>query len=272
MAETSPSFKNPPVIETALGVMFSELNTWELRHFGLYWQKIKSELPKSEAQPPFHAMIEPAQSPPLDQHPSQPQIEFSEMPFPRCWYVSEDDSNLVQVQRDGFFYNWRKGKSATEYPRYKEHVRPGFIRQWKAFNEFLKEEGIGVPSVVQCEVSYINHIPKGEGWESAADWPSVFSVLAQPVQKFLPSIESGQLGFSYAMPDKSGRLRINMNHAVRSDDGKEVLVLRLTTRGRPKSSDTADILDWIDLGREWIVRGFSDFTTERMHKLWGRED
>jgi len=30
-------------------------------------------------------------------------------------------------------------------------------------------------------------------------------------------------------------------------------------------------MEWFDLGHEWIVKGFTDFTTEHMHEIWGRK-
>ena len=37
------------------------------------------------------------------------------------------------------------------------------------------------------------------------------------------------------------------------------------------SSKTEDVFNWLDLGRKWIVQGFTDFTTDEMHREWGLE-
>ena len=50
----------------------------------------------------------------------------------------------------------------------------------------------------------------------------------------------------------------------------EVLQLDVSATGRPTSSKTPDILEWLDLGREWVVKGFADFTTPEMHMKWRR--
>ena len=250
--------------------MFSELAAWQVQHFGLYFQKVRKEFDECKTQPPLAVTVEKFQLP--TEESQQPQIQLmNAMECPRCWYVSQDKKNIVQIQRDGFFFNWRKTPPDAEYPRYQEHVRPGFVKQWQTFHDFLHEEHIAKPDVVQCEVTYVNHILKGQGWDSASDWPSMFSVLAPPTRAFLPQPESGRFNFNYVFPKESGRLRVSMHQAVRSEDGQEAVVLQMTSRGRPKSSATSDILEWFDLGREWIVRGFADITTDRMHKLWDRE-
>jgi hypothetical protein len=47
--------------------------------------------------------------------------------------------------------------------------------------------------------------------------------------------------------------------------------LRLTARGLPDGQDLDGVLAWMDLGREWIVRGFADITSPSAHALWERK-
>jgi uncharacterized protein (TIGR04255 family) len=178
----------------------------------------------------------------------------------------------VQLQRDRFIYNWRQVEPNNEYPRYKKLVRPAFERNLATYVNFLGREKLGTPDVVQCEVTYVNHIPKGEGWDEVKDWQRVFTVIGTTHDpKFLPPPETLRFNFNYLMPDQRGRLRVTAQHAVRQSDGKEIIALALTARGKPASSSVADILKWFDDGREWIVRGFADITSEIMHKIWKRE-
>jgi hypothetical protein len=48
--------------------------------------------------------------------------------------------------------------------------------------------------------------------------------------------------------------------------------MTLTARGVPHSSDQEELLRCLDVGREWVVRGFADFTTDEMHNLWKRRE
>jgi hypothetical protein len=73
------------------------------------------------------------------------------------------------------------------------------------------------------------------------------------------------------MLDNQGRLYVSIQPVIRARDALEVLQLNLTARGAPASSKTEDVFKWLDLGRQWIVEGFTDFTTNEMHKLWGLE-
>lgn len=45
-------------------------------------------------------------------------------------------------------------------------------------------------------------------------------------------------------------------------------VLTLTARG--KANEGCDLMEFVDMAHEWIVRGFADVTTKDMQKEWGR--
>ena len=75
---------------------------------------------------------------------------------------------------------------------------------------------------------------------------------------------------NYLLPANQGRMYVSLEPVLRARDAKEVLQLNLTVRGAPSSSDEAVVLQWLDVGRQWVVEGFTDFTTDAMHKLWGR--
>jgi hypothetical protein len=125
--------------------------------------------------------------------------------------------------------------------------------------------------VVQGEVTYVNIIPQGRGWGTFEDLPQVIALWTGR-RSFLPPPESASLTARYVMPDNMGRLHVSLQPAIRSTDASEVLQLTLTARGQPQGPSPADILSWFDLGHEWVVRGFADITTDRMHSLWKRTE
>ena len=262
-----PSFRKPPVIEVALSVQFAPLEEWGIPYFGLFWQKIRAEFPDYSVQPPLASEIEPFDRPIVRR---EVQLMFTQQPDARCWYLTKDGHQLIQVQKDRFVCNWRKLDLDVNYPRYKNHGRPQLEHNWNRFTSFIESEKLPKCEVVQCELTYVNHIPKGQGWNSVDEWSNVFTFFEwKPT--VLPAPESGRLSFACTLPDKKGRIRIDASHAMRPSDGQEVLALNLTCRSKPISSQVNDILECMDLCREWIVRGFADITTTAMHKLWERE-
>jgi hypothetical protein len=67
-----------------------------------------------------------------------------------------------------------------------------------------------------------------------------------------------------------GRLHVAAEPAIRRSTGEEVYRITLTARGAPTGTGGDDVFGFLDLGREWIVRGFASITTEKMHQAWGR--
>jgi uncharacterized protein (TIGR04255 family) len=254
-----PDFENPPIIETVLGVQFTPLPNFSIPHYGLYWEKIKKGYKQFEVHPPIAGTLEEV----INLTPGQ---NF------RCWFIDESQNNLIQVQKDRFILNWRKVTGDEAYPHY-EKIRPKFEQEWRRFFLKLEAEGIGTPEVNQCEVTYVNHVEfdkeltgSGELKRFLASWSGESS------GDFLPKVDKVSLNTSYVMREKKGKLRISIKPVIRGRDGMEVLQLDVSATGRPTSSKTPDILDWLDLGREWVVKGFADFTTPEMHRKWRRKN
>lgn len=260
-------FERPPVIETLLSAQFAPLPRLTSPHIGLYWAEIRDRYPNQEVKPPLVPAIEEFPAPPPG---PRVGIELVAEPDVRCWFIDGTSTQLIQVQRDRFIRNWRKVAPTDDYPAY-DALRPRFQEEWEIFLRFLEREELGRPEVSQCEVTYVNHIELGQGWNSFGEVAEVLAPLA-PVtsREFLPQPEMLQLNVRYAMPGNKGRLHVTAQPAIRRHDAKEVLQLTLTARGKPDSSATRDVMTWFDLGHDWIVYGFVDLTTAKMHRIWRR--
>jgi uncharacterized protein (TIGR04255 family) len=269
MTRTLPDYEAPPVTETVLGVEFAPLANFGIPHFGLFWQALRADYPQFSVQPRLDSQIEIVGARP--QKKPGFQIQILSQPPVRCWFINANSTELVQVQADRFICNWRKIAGTEVYPHYDGHTRPRFCREWERFCTFLRENQLGQPDVRQCEITYFNHLDKGQGWNTMADLASVFPYWSgRTTGGFLPVPEVVDIGAQYLLPDGRGRLHITVQPAIRHADQKEILQITLTARGRPVSGSMQDMLAWFDVGREWIVKGFTDFTTEAMHRLWKR--
>jgi uncharacterized protein (TIGR04255 family) len=262
-----PAFERPPVIETVLGVQFVPLERLSVIHFGLLWGRVREMYPQHQIQPALEPAFES-----FDVQPRNLGLKFEQVPEPmiRCWLISHSNDQLIQLQRDRFVRNWRKTGAGEVYPRY-DRLRPSFVFDWERFLSFLHDNDLGVPEINQCEVAYVNHIEFDENWGSFGQTPNVVNLLQREMQSdFLPQPELFEMNFSYPLTDRKGRLRVSMQPVFSQPLGKEVLQFTLTARGKPGSSNLEDILQWFDIGHEWIVRGFADLTSPEMHKTWGR--
>jgi uncharacterized protein (TIGR04255 family) len=265
-----PDFAQPPVDETALSLQFAPIPGFSIPHFGLYWERVRGEYPRFEIKSPIANVTEHLGSgAPIGR---QIGLEFVTGPELRCWYLDQSRTRLVQVQRDRFVHNWRKVAGTESYPRYPS-LRASLVREWERFCDFLKDEKLERPKINQCEVLYVNNIEYEKGWNGYGELNKVVASLATPKAKgkFLPSPERVSMQVTYRLEGNAGRLYVSLSPVIRGRDGKEVLQMTLTARGAPKSSSDEDVLSWLDLGRKWVVRGFSDFTTSEIHKVWGKQ-
>lgn len=265
-----PDFAQPPVDEVALSLQYPPIAGFNVTHFGLFWQCIRGDYPKSEIKPPIPNVTE--EFGPGAAFTRQMKFALLELPEIRCWYLDECRNRLVQVQRDRFVINWRKVTGTETYPRYPD-VRDRLEREWRRFCDFLTSEGLERPQINQCEVLYVNNIEYDKGWSGYGQLDQVIAALATPKAKnrFLPAPERMTMNVIYPFGENAGRLYVNFSPVLRARDGKEVLQMTLTARGAPRSSSDDDVFAWLDLGRKWVVRGFADFTTDTMHKVWGKQ-
>ncbi len=268
-ANKLPDYDQPPVIEVVCGTQFEPLEGFQATAFGLLWQRFRSEYPICKQQSPLAQVIERVGDPVEE----EPHVELSSVPpLPRMFFIHQAPCWLLQVQGDRFLHNWRKQEETDVYPHFPE-VFKRFWSAWQRFLDFCRDEKIGAPRVNQLEVTYINHIIQGEGWEGLGTIGEVFpDVTWQAQRSFLPTPESVTWKACFALPDAAGRLHASVRHAVRRRDMQSVLLCELTARGVPSSLDDDAIRDWFHLGREWIVRGFADLADETLQdEIWKRK-
>ena len=114
-------------------------------------------------------------------------------------------------------------------------------------------------------------------WEKHGQLDEVMTVVSSDYSDaFLPKPEDIRFAARYVIPGEDGnpigRLHTSVEPAYRSADSKPIFVLQLTARGRPVGEGIEGIFRFLDIGHEWIVRGFTSITTPRMHKIWERRD
>ena len=261
--ESLPSYKKPPVIEVVCGIVFKRIEHFKAPHLGLFWQKLRDDYPTCQ-----HAT--PLGFPPK---PSDQAIEF-ELPLPRLWFVNKKKNGLIQLQNNRFLYNWRKIHQEELYPHYRMVIN-AFKTNFDIFKEFLGEEDLGSLNPTECELTYINHILKGEGWESVADIHDVLPDLDwhSDKKRFLP--DPRHLGWqaSFALPEDRGQLHVKLEQASRRIDNRPVFILEISARGLGSDKSLDAIWNWFELAHKWIVCGFTDLTGKKIQtSIWERED
>lgn len=259
---TLPSYKNPPVNEVVFGILYRTPSELKLPHIGILWQKFQSDYPYIQHAPPIAS--------------AKGELKIDSktgVPIPRLWFINESDDQLIQFQVDRFYFNWRRRQD--NYPRY-DYLKNKFVNLLDNMIIFFDELNFGNLEPIQCELTYINHIPKGEIWNRFDDLTKIFSDFAWSYKKdrFLPNPQKIAWQCEFALPEGRGRLVAKLKQAIRTEDKVPLLVLELQAIGIYELNGKVEkeyILSWFDLAREWIVRGFTDLTTPETHEIWGKE-
>src|SRR5690606_15754704 len=124
--DAGPSFRQPPVVETALSIQFDELRGFQTTHFGEYYLTVKDQFPVVVEKQRIERVVEsfPAvpRMPALRIGPAMAQAG-------RIWFRdAADGCVMLQLQPDRFAFNWCRN-DMEEYPRYATN-------QPKLFEEF----------------------------------------------------------------------------------------------------------------------------------------
>jgi len=266
-----PRFARPPVVETVLGVHFRPLESFASAQQGMLWERcFRSQFPRLEERPPVEEVRERFGEDRLSDAPTIRWRVMDRPDVPRLWAASEDGQYVLQIQRNGLFLNWLKTDMGVAYPPYLKR-RDQFRQELDQVDRFLQEETIGRLEPTSCVVTYVNHIDYG-GLEDIG--PAVARILTcgnnESSDGWLPLPDNAVLTWGFPIPGQSGRLNVELRPIVRRSDRKEMLQLGLTARGTLKTREVGEAVAWIDLGHEWVVRGFASLTRPEMHRLWER--
>ncbi len=269
-----PEFDNPPVTEVALSVQFERLDSLKTPQLGYIWGAFRERFPKTEEQPPLEPVVE--QFGPRRGRRPGVRLQLSPGPLrPRIWLINEVGTELVQIQQDRFIRNWRKQDDSDEYPRY-TRLRDLFRDDFSVFCDLIKSQQWGAIEPNQCEVTYVNIIPAGDGWDDHGDLHRVLTVFSQRYSDdHLGKPEEASVSLQFILGEDGGepvgRLHVSASPTFRISDNHAAIRLTLTARGKPEGTGVDGVMTFHDRGHEAIVRGFASITTPEMHEVWKRK-
>ncbi|MCP4270213.1 MAG: TIGR04255 family protein [Candidatus Brocadiaceae bacterium] len=253
-----PRYKSPPINEVCCGMKFHPSDKLRVPHIGSLWEQFRADYPIIQHAPPLASVK------------GDILVDGTTgVPLPRVWFINETGDQLVQFQIDRFYFNWRRRQG--DYPRY-GYIIDKFEKVQNIVKNVFSDLELGELNPIEYELSYTNHIPMGQGWDTIDDFPKIFSdfVWKQANGRFLPNPEN--VAWQAVFPLKeNGSLTVNLKQAIRSEDKVPVLSFVLNARGIGESMSKEGIREWFDLAHEWIVRGFTDLTTSEIQKIWERE-
>lgn len=262
-----PEYDAPPVVETSIGIQFDGLSNYQSLHAAAFRALIGSKYLRTEEHQPMEPAFETFG--PRSSLISTSQLQLVEAALqPRYFFLTEDGSELAQLQKDRLYYNWRKRTSAAEYPRY-THVRSQLAELLEALTRWAADEDLGEPTPTQVEAVYVNSIPLIDHEGSSCGLSFIFPWL----KGLMGMTEDGIFQFRRRLLNDAGepvaRLNFNLRYGTDEESTRSAQLV-LHVRGHPPGLSFDDCLAMIDAEREIIVRTFTEITSENAHDLWRR--
>ena len=253
-----------------MGVQFDGLVNYHSLDAWDFWSDLKTEFPVVEELAPLDPAFETFGPSDGTLRQQQPQLQLIPAPVqPRFLFVSGDGSQLLQLQRDRLFFNWRKREDGAAYPRY-PFVREKLRAYLQLLSDWANRNSLGQITPTQCEAVYVNRIPVTDAAGKECGLSHFFPWL----EGLRGRTEDGTFMFRRRLHDESGapiaRLVCDLRYGTDAAGNREAQLL-LLVRGRPQEQSIDSCLDLIDAEREVIVRTFTEITADSAHAIWGRQ-
>lgn len=256
------------MIETSVGIQFDGLTNYISLNAASFHSRIAGNFPRVEEHRPLDPAFETFG--PRSSLLTTPQLQLVEAAIePRYFFLSEDGSEIVQLQKDRLFYNWRKRSPAAQYPRYEAHVRVVLGDLFRILTSWAAEERLGAIIPTQVEAIYVNAIELRDHSGSSCGLSFIFPWLSG----LIGTTEDGLFQFRRRLLNETGepvaRLNFNLRYGTDEESARSAHLM-LHVRGHPPGSRLEDCLDMIDAERDVIVRTFTEVTSPEAHSLWRR--
>ena len=264
--KTRVKFKNPPITELAIALFYPPITELKSQHIGLYWQQVFEKYPICEQQNPIIDQTRPEASATLQTAPGEI------FPLPRFWFQSGEHPMLLQLQRNGFMLNWRRGEKTAEkadYPQY-EHVEKQFWEEFEKYTVFIREVvGGQLQAVDRCELTYVNLIDRDpEYFSRPSDLKNVLPLLNGLCEIYQGAHELLNASIVYKFSDNL-LLEIVTKLGRRIDTQDQIALMQLRAHGNPAETSFDGARDWYRSAHDAIYETFRSITNERVQTdLW----
>ena len=261
-------FARPPVEEVVLSVLFNPLDRLLAPHLGEIWQEFKKDgFVHIVEQPPVAPAVE------MPVPVQDAQLRFSNVPdLARVWFIHETDTEIIQVQRDRFTFNWRKTEQPPVYPGFTA-ICEKFEGFYSRFGQIVKNMQIGEVAPLQYELTYINQLRHGDGWDTPDDIGKISTLFIHSPQtkSFWSGMEAVNFQASFPVADLHGRLHLAISNGVRMPEQRQTLQTDFTVRGFPENAEDT-MVTWFKSARNHIREKFTGMFTEDIQiEVWERK-
>ena len=262
-------FSRAPVVETRMTVQFQPLDGFRVGHFGLLWDEClgrENWVARSDAD------LEPHRQEQFDTPfliPAKELTQVNATPV-RMTLTSIDKQQLFHFQPDQATITFRR--HADNCPTF-EKVREQFGSVMSALAEFSSKYELGRLMPDLWSLTYVNAIPTGELWKTAADWHKIFPTLFSAVPPSHAGCEWSSFDGEWhlVIPPKFGRIHVKVMKSVANRTKDIALLMVLTASGEIGEGGVANWQQGLDLAHDTAVRAFYELSSPAARAYWKGE-
>ena len=261
-------FAKPPVEEVVLSVVFEPLYSLFAPYLGEIWREFKQDgFVHLLERPPVPSAVEQFSNPVQGA-----QLQISNIPdLARIWFIHEDDNEIIQVQRDRFTFNWRKTEEQQQYLGFSS-IFGRFEEFYNRFGLIIKDLQIGSVNPLQYELTYIDQLFQGDGWNTLDDIGQIYAMLvdSQKLNSFWDGADYVSWRTSFPVADLHGRLHLSISNRVKMPEQKQTLQTEFTMHGFSETAESPMPV-WFKAARDRIREKFTSIFTENIQtEIWER--
>lgn len=256
-----PDFEAPPLDEVIIGIQYAPPPAYDDRYIRDVWALFENEFPKFKEVGRLEPVFE------LFGGPSGIQsirFELSQIaPRRRYWFLSEDETHLIQYQEDRLLLNWRRRPDNTEYPRF-DSILSRFEEYFDRLSKLIRDKGGTQIQATKVELSYINVIPIEES-KALSRWLTIVAPSSLAIENLNASFTE------VVSVDRKpvGRMHHELT-LVTTKEPQKALRLSLTLRGAAAPGTLSAVTSFLEMAREKIASRFIELTTSEAQEKWGR--
>jgi len=241
--------EKPPVIELVIGAQFDG-PVFSSEYLYNFYQKIKSDFPKIQENPPLPAIIEGLTEP--------NQNRLLQGFHTRRFFINESDDRLIQLQGDKILFNWRKTSVSNEYPKFSTVL----VEFQKIFKSITESNEDVQKKVNQLEVTFVDHVFLDEFGLDSYEINEIFQSIS-----FNMTAKALQLNMSFPCESINGNLTLNIKSAHSNQDKRKLIVCETTCRGMKKGAESNE--EWYNRAHDILVDYFISLFSDKAKLIWG---
>jgi len=261
-----PHFRDPPIIEQAIAVVFERIRGFDNVDFGLFWSEVSEQFQHADSS---HRLTHAIES--FDGRDHSVSIVIAPPnPMGRSLFRNDLAGELLQIQDDGLTFNWIKETPDHSYPRY-ERTSARFAEFYEKFSAFVERRHGEPLRLRQCELINVNMIPVQDFDQitdvfavNGFDWP-VAGLVAETYVRHRQHLMVDDDGQSY------GRLHSDIV-PVFDQSNARFFQFTLTARSAPTVGSFEAVRHFINRAHDLINAAFLHSVHSRMLDKWGEYD